>query len=448
MRKTLRWLQLHQSDEQSNETSFRANAIFAKDKPETSIPRQDRSTSHQRTKRDSPLDTLPTGATATSMPATREKVVRQFTNSFELLPDGAHRHYHKDKNRQQKLSTVISNLFGRKKEEPHYQDEDPALSPTRNLHDQSKTERERVGATTEANISPVASLEEKYGVRGEVIGRGASGLVRLSHKAATGTIKPEQLYAVKEFRRPPRISMQTYHERLTSEFYIASALQHPNVICILDLLQDAAGNYCQVMEYCSGGDLNTLIITSGHLEAPEADCYFKQLMYGVNYLHEMGVAHRDLKPDNLLLTTHGAVKITDFGHAECFRLAWENEASMTLSHCGTAPFDAPEEYSEAEFDPRAVDVWATGVIYMAMRTGELLWVIPQKHQDSDYKQYLEDRKHEEGYWPIERLRTTSCLNVIYSILDPNPSRRITASQILRSEWVQRSSVCEAGERGW
>ena len=201
------------------------------------------------------------------------------------------------------------------------------------------------------------------------------------------------------------------------------------------------------MEYCAGGDLYTLVLAAGTLTVPEADCYFKQLMRGVEYMHEMGVAHRDLKPENLLLTTHGALKITDFGNGECFRMAWEKEAHMTAGLCGSAPYIAPEEYHGGEFDPRAVDVWACGVIYMAMRTGRHLWRVARKDEDEFYERYLEGRRDEDGYAPIETLhrvctpaainsKTSTddfnqarCRNVIYSILDPNPGRRITASQV-------------------
>ncbi|KGM92286.1 HAL protein kinase [Paracoccidioides brasiliensis Pb18] len=247
------------------------------------------------------------------------------------------------------------------------------------------------------------------------------------------TPKTEQLYAVKEFRRRPQETAKRYQKRLTSEFY---------------LMQDSKGDYCEVMEYCAGGDLYTLVLAAGKLEVGEADCYFKQLMRGVEYMHEMGVAHRDLKPENLLLTTHGALKITDFGNGECFRMAWEKEAHMTAGLCGSAPYIAPEEYVDKEFDPRAVDVWATGVIYMAMRTGRHLWRVAQREEDEFYDRYLEGRKDEDGYAPIETLHRARCRNVIYSILDPNPTRRITASQVLKSEWVREIRICKAGEEGF
>jgi len=165
-------------------------------------------------------------------------------------------------------------------------------------------------------------------------------------------------------------------------------------------------------------------------------------------MHEMGVAHRDLKPENLLLTQHGALKITDFGNGECFRMAWEREAHMTAGLCGSAPYIAPEEYVEKEFDPRAVDAWACGIIYMAMRTGRHLWRVAQKDEDEFFTRYLEDRKEESGFRPIEVLRRRQCRNVIYSILDPNPTRRLTARQVLQSEWVKEVKVCKAGDEGF
>ncbi|CAI4219227.1 unnamed protein product [Parascedosporium putredinis] len=293
--------------------------------------------------------------------------------------------------------------------------------------------------------NPEATLFEKYGKCQEVIGRGAFGIVRISHKKLENG-GGEKLFAVKEFRRRPEESERKYNKRLTSEFCISSSLRHPNVIHTLDLLKDSKGEYCEVMEFCAGGDLHSLIVAAVKLEVQEADCLFKQLMRGVNYLHEMGVAHRDLKPENLLLTTHGALKITDFGNGECFRMAWEKDPHMVSGLCGSAPYIAPEEYTDKEFDPRAVDVWACGVIYMAMRTGRHLWHVAKKDEDEFYGRYLEGRKDEEGYPPIESLHRARCRNVIYSILDPNPKRRLQASQVLKSEWGREIKTCKAEGR--
>lgn len=328
----------------------------------------------------------------------RTAEVKKESKRFALHEDGTHEHTLRNDRRQEKLTTMFAKLLGGKKDkEVHH--EDNQLSLVSSWIDQLKNEK--VASDQKGGPNYATTLVEKYGKCQEVVGRGAFGIVRISHKPdATGK---EQLYAVKEFRRRPQESPKKYNKRLTSEFCISSALRHPNVIHTLDLVKDAKGDFCEVMEFCAGGDLYTLVLAAGKLEMLEADCFFKQLMRGVEYIHEMGVAHRDLKPENLLLTTHGGIKITDFGNGECFRMAWETEAHMVGGLCGSAPYIAPEEYTDEEFDPRAVDVWACGVIYMAMRTGRHLWRLAQKDEDEFYERYLEGRREEEGYGPIESL---------------------------------------------
>ncbi|KAK6843764.1 Serine/threonine-protein kinase [Apiospora arundinis] len=375
-----------------------------------------------------------TGATA----STRSHHSQQ---RYVLNPNvqGGHEHHLKGSRRQEKLTDMWKSLLGRKQEAP-----EADLSLVSSWVDTLKQEKDALAKDRRDGPNASTTLVEKYGKCQEVVGRGAFGIVRISHKKVeTG----EKLFAVKEFRRRPEETEKKYSKRLTAEFCISSSLRHPNVIHTLDLLKDQKGDYCEVMEYCSGGDLYTLVLAAGKLEVQEADCYFKQMMRGVEYMHEMGVAHRDLKPENLLLTSHGALKITDFGNGECFRMAWENDAHMVSGLCGSAPYIAPEEYIDKEFDARAVDIWACGVIYMAMRTGRHLWRVAKKEEDEFYERYLEGRRDEEGYGPIESLHRARCRNVIYSILDPNPSRRITASQVLKSEWGREIKICKAGEEG-
>lgn len=313
---------------------------------------------------------------------------------------GGHEHHLKASRRQEKLSDLWKGWLGRKQQEAQESD----LSLVTSWVDTLQQEKDSLANDKKGGPNHSATLVEKYGKCQEVVGRGAFGIVRISHKKVENG---EKLFAVKEFRRRPDESEKKYSKRLTAEFCISSSLRHPNVIHTLDLLKDQKGDYCEVMEYCSGGDLYTLVLTAGKLEVLEADCYFKQMMRGVEYMHEMGVAHRDLKPENLLLTCHGALKITDFGNGECFRMAWENSAHMVSGLCGSAPYIAPEEYIDKEFDARAVDVWACGVIYMAMRTGRHLWRVAKKEEDEFYERYLAGRRDEEGYGPIESLHRVS-----------------------------------------
>lgn len=377
---------------------------------------------------------------------------------FLVYEDGSHEHHLRNAKRQEKLGNMLKNLLGAQKLRdeavsavPEILSNNPPslFSGLVNQFSNVKQHEENFpfsGATRVQGVQASANstshsktFVERYGRCQEVIGKGTFGVVRISHKKFNNSEK-ETLFAVKEFKRRPTETEQKYSRRLTSEFCISSSLKHVNIIETLDLLQDAKGDYVEVMEFCSGGDLYTLIIAAGKLEYLEADCFFKQLIRGVVYMHEMGVAHRDLKPENLLLTEKSILKITDFGNGECFKMAWEKDIHFSGGICGSSPYIAPEEYTTKEFDPRSVDIWACGVIYMAMRTGRQLWRVA-KDEDEFYLKYLEGRKSTKGYEPIEHLKRARCRNVIYSILDPVPSRRINGKQILNSEWGREIKCC-------
>lgn len=285
--------------------------------------------------------------------------------------------------KEQQIRQVASNWFKRLRKETA----DPAV--VQNMSD------------------PAQVLAHKYGKCGDVLGWGAFGTIRASYKIDEKNPSSKQVFAIKEHKQLEGESQEKYHRRVVSEFRISSSLHHQNILATLDLLQDNKGVECQIMEYFPGEELHSVILHAGELEETEADCFFKQLIQGLVYMHEMGVAHRDLKPENVLLTTSGLVKIIDFGNAECFRAAWETEARMSSGVCGSLPYIAPEEFTLEEFDPRPLDVWACGMIYMAMRTGENPWRAAKPEEDAKYQQYVEKRKTEAGYEPIECLRRVS-----------------------------------------
>lgn len=290
-----------------------------------------------------------------------------------------------------------------------------------------------------------ARLEDKYGKRWKTIGRGAYGTVSIFRKSDT-TGQNGALFAVKEFHRRPRQHVTAYRDRILGEITLVGGIRHANIVRILDLFEVGKDTFLEVMEYCSGGDVFTLVQAAGPLVAVEADCFLKQLVRGVKYLHEMDVAHCDLKPENLLLTPQGVLKITDFGFCHDLVPPDGDGVKLLSGMRGSLPYIAPEEHTDKEFDARAADVWACGVIYMFMRSARYLWRSAQA-DDEDYLTYVKDRRVEKGYAPIEHLDHTQSQNVVYSMLDPVPSRRLSASQFLRSEWGYAIQVCKSSDDG-
>ncbi|BGP01886.1 putative Serine/threonine protein kinase FSK [Rhodotorula toruloides ATCC 204091] len=283
-----------------------------------------------------------------------------------------------------------------------------------------------------------ASLSKKYGVCDKVIvGKGATAVVRLAHKWDRST---EKLYAVKEFRkRRKNETEKEYVKKLTSEFCISSTLHHHNVVETVDLVQDEQQHWCEVMEYCPGGDLYA-VIKKGDLGTSEINSYFKQILAGVAYLHSMGVAHRDIKPENLLLDAKGHVKITDFGVSDVFRMCWEKTTHLSKGLCGSEPYIAPEQFEQKEYDARLVDIWAVAVVYYCMTYQELPWRVA-KSSDPSFGPYLHAyRTSSSTPPPVSNIVPREARSLIRRMLDPDPKTRLTTDAIIADAWFAAIEV--------
>lgn len=259
-------------------------------------------------------------------------------------------------------------------------------------------------------------LEQKYGRYWKTIGRGAHGTISIFRKPNPQG-RDASLVAVKEFHQKPSPSPTTEEDGKETlvEYgeHLTSGLQHSNVVRILDVFQGGQHNSTlyEVMEYCAAGDLFSLIQSEWPFVAEEANCFFKQLMRGVQYLHGLGVAHCDLKPENLLLTEAGELKISDFSCSQrlCKPGAGGDgggEMKLVSGRRGSTPYVAPEEFTEDEFDGRAADVWACGVIYMVLHLGHYCWQ-SARAEDRYYTSYVEDRRVEAGFASVESLHPVS-----------------------------------------
>lgn len=177
-------------------------------------------------------------------------------------------------------------------------------------------------------------LEAKYGKFGKMLGSGAGGSVRLMKRTGDGTV-----FAVKQFRdRHAYESEKEYNKKVTAEFCIGSTLHHGNIIETIDIIHEK-GRWYEVMEYAPY-DLFATVMT-GKMGREEVTCSTLQILSGVMYLHSMGLAHRDLKLDNVVINDHGIMKLIDFGSAVVFRYPFENDIVMATgeTHNHGAPYN-------------------------------------------------------------------------------------------------------------
>ncbi|KAI5807253.1 kinase-like domain-containing protein [Peziza echinospora] len=218
-------------------------------------------------------------------------------------------------------------------------------------------------------------LAKRYGKFGKVLGSGAGGSVRLMKRSSDGTT-----FAVKEFRaRHNYESEREYAKKVTAEFCIGSTLHHGNIVEALDIIQEK-GKWYEVMEYCPY-DLFATVMT-GKMSREEVVCCFMQILNGVTYLHGMGLAHRDLKLDNVVVNEHGILKIIDFGSASVFRYPFESGIVEACGIVGSDPYLAPEVCNEIKYDPQPADVWSLAIIFCCMSLRRFPWKAPRMSDKS------------------------------------------------------------------
>jgi tRNA A-37 threonylcarbamoyl transferase component Bud32 len=198
----------------------------------------------------------------------------------------------------------------------------------------------------------------------EFLGQGGMGAVYKARQP-----KLDRLVAVKVL--PPEWGKDpAFAERFGREAKALARLNHPHIVAVHDF-GESDGLFYLIMEYVDGANLRH-VLQEGRLEPREALAIIPQICEALEYAHEEGIVHRDVKPENILLDSKGRVKIADFGLA---KLLGRSRASFTLTGThqvmGTLDYMAPEQrQSPQEVDHRA-DIYSLGVVFYEMLTGEL-----------------------------------------------------------------------------
>ncbi|KAJ1863653.1 serine/threonine protein kinase [Coemansia sp. RSA 2703] len=278
---------------------------------------------------------------------------------------------------------------------------------------------------------PTGYILETYGVPVRTIGQGTGGYVKL-HQACDG-----RYYAVKTFTFPDAVDRSKttstnmnvrQWKHLLDEASFSLSLRHPNVIRTYQFVRENDGTVYSIMEYCEK-DLFT-VVQDGSLTPDEISRLFYQLVSGVRYLHDTArVAHRDMKLDNLCVDEEGNLKIIDFGCSSTFDpLA----PTQTRGICGSDPYIAPEVFvPRALYDPRKVDIWAVGIIYLAMVSGHFPWEVA-KDSDPNYALYLKYHGRVIDHWLP---KTSPANSVIKRMLQIDIEERPTIDMIMDEPWI-------------
>jgi serine/threonine protein kinase/Tfp pilus assembly protein PilF len=194
----------------------------------------------------------------------------------------------------------------------------------------------------------------------EELGKGGMGRVykvfdeKIKEKVALKLLKPE-------------ISADEQAiERFSNELRLARKISHRHVCRMFDLGEDRGTHYI-TMEYVSGEDLKSVLRMMGQMSAGKAVLVAREVCEGLAEAHRLGVVHRDLKPQNIMIDREGNVRIMDFGIARSLKVKGMTGAGVVI---GTPEYMSPEQIEGQDVDNRS-DIYSLGIILYEMMTGRV-----------------------------------------------------------------------------
>ncbi|XP_071830684.1 serine/threonine-protein kinase 33-like [Apostichopus japonicus] len=275
-------------------------------------------------------------------------------------------------------------------------------------------------------IDDESAIEKTYTI-GSKLGSGSFGVVKTATHLETG-----KKWAIKIVNKEKAGSSAVV--LLEREVAILKKVNHPNIIHLEEVFETSKRMYL-VMELCSQGELNSLYKEKEALPEEEAKAVIKRLAKAVSYLHKNDIVHRDIKLENILLSTNPSnpedklnIKLTDFGLSVV--KGGVGSDSMIQSMCGTPMYMAPEVIDNQGYSQQC-DVWSIGVLAYMLIGGNP----PFSGRDED-SLYENIRKGELDFTTnIWKEVSTEAKNAIQGLLKVDPAHRITVHELLDHPWM-------------
>ncbi|TYH55783.1 hypothetical protein ES332_D09G259600v1 [Gossypium tomentosum] len=215
--------------------------------------------------------------------------------------------------------------------------------------------------------------------------------------------------------------------RIISEVSAMRRLQHhPNILKIHEVMATKTKIYL-VMELATGGELFDKLLNRGRLSEGTARRYFTQLVSALHFCHQNGVAHRDLKPQNVLFDQYGNVKVSDFGLSA---LPEQLHDGLLHTACGTPAYTAPEVARSKPYEGSKADAWSCGVILFVLLAGYLPF---DDHNLIGMYKKIARREYKFPKWISKQSRA-----IIWQLLDPNPDTRMTLEKVMETSWIKKA----------
>lgn len=271
-------------------------------------------------------------------------------------------------------------------------------------------------------------------MKGFIIGNYKCDKPRIGRGAFSNIYKGENIVtkmpvAVKEM---PFDKIKKIKENIKREFTLLKTLDHPNIIKLYDVFFDESSkNIYFMIDLYENGDLSNYL-NGKKIKEKYAKNYMRQIKDGLEYLYTKKILHRDLKPQNILVSRRNTLVITDFGFARYF----ENDV-MLQTICGSPLYMAPEILLKKKYTTIS-DLWSVGIILYEMLCG---YVPFESKNLVDLLHKI--KKIDVNYPPdFNSIHSKEVILLLQSLLQKNPSERCDWEDFFQHEWFHKNEVLE------
>lgn len=217
---------------------------------------------------------------------------------------------------------------------------------------------------------------------------------------------------------------------LREEIALMQRFSHPNIVQYYGVLEDPEKQTINIfMEYVTGGTVSSYLKKFGQVELEAVRDWSKQILLGLQYLHEQGVVHRDMKLENILTTNSGQLKIADFGCSKKIDEACsKTRGCQTLA--GTPSTMAPEVVKAEPYGTKA-DIWSFGCVIVEIITGKPVWPQMDNMWAALYK-----IANSSGLPPgVPKDLPKNLQKFLERCFERNPAKRASAQELLQHPWI-------------